>query len=532
MEIRAKKMSNQHSWTTSLIVTAGFFLLFHLFCYPLYNSGDDAFFAYTLSGGYGETPTNLLHYNYGWHYWLGSLVRQLVIWFPGINMYSLLLLLFHFLGCTFISYTLFKSLKPGHALFFILTFFFFIESRQLLSLTYSGTAFVMAAGGAGLLVHQLQENNFKGRNSLLAIGILSLAGMLRLHISILVMLLFIPAALTLLKKKALLKAITVFTAITCSLILLNKLHEAYYEKNIPGWAQQENLRQALFITYNRPLKSEIPPDVFADSSERELFFTGYLYDTVLFNAGKVKEISKKIVRERLLDHNEDRRALYWFFIEMRIYLALFFVVLLRIYLEKKQALIKRWLWSFAAVMGVYAVLFIFRKIPLYIHCGLLMLLWQHLAMQFSREDDILRPVKPGVPVFSLLFFALVAWMGIRLFKQDQANRVNHEKFLCAVEEINRQPQKLFIATADIFPLDLISVWDHPSRFPARNLIYKDRLLTNMHKSTLEKFGVTSLDSSLRSDTNILLLGYPLMSLEKNAARILTPMGCLQVRKLR
>jgi hypothetical protein len=531
MKKRLKYFAEQHTWKLCFLVTAGFFLIFLLITCSLYNSGDDAFFAYTLSGGYGEPGTNLLHYNYGWHYWLGSVIRQLFTWFPGINMYTAALVFFHFLACSSIGYVFFRRLQVGPAIFYFFTFFIFIEARQLLSLNYSGTAFITAASGASLFIYLLEEKFFKPAGFILGIALLILAGMLRLHISVVVMALFLPVVFTRLRKQALYYCITVFLVVAGSLLLLNELHEEHYKKNIPGWKDQENYRQALIYSYNRPIKKTIPAGLFRDSGEQELFFAGFLYDTSRFSLERVKKMSKNIVRKRLLNDKEDSQGLYWFFIETRIYLLLFSAVILSLLFQQKKREPGKWLWSLGLVLGTYSLLFIFLKINEHIHLGLLMILWLHLVMHMSRQNKLLPVDKKQAAILSVIFFALVIWMGVRLFKQDRVNRINHQRFLCAVKEINKYPKKLFVATYDVFPLNFISIWDSPLTFPANNLLYKDRLLARLHLNTLQKFGITHFSQALTSDSNLLLLGPPLQEISNLPKRVSINMGCLEIRKL-
>lgn len=133
MQKPLEKWIIQYTWVSSCSIVLLLLLFFNILATPLLNSGDDAYFMYTLSGGYGEAPTNLLQYNNGWHPWLGWLVKSLFAWAPGINWYGIILLLFHFAGLSAILYVLLKKLKPTEAVLLVLLLFIFIESRLLLS---------------------------------------------------------------------------------------------------------------------------------------------------------------------------------------------------------------------------------------------------------------------------------------------------------------------------------------------------------------------------------------------------------------
>ena len=85
----------QHPVISALLINIILFSGLFAFAFPIYNSGDDVFLLYTLSGGFGQPPTELLHYQYGMHPYLGLLLKNLFIQYPGFNWYSLLLSLSH-----------------------------------------------------------------------------------------------------------------------------------------------------------------------------------------------------------------------------------------------------------------------------------------------------------------------------------------------------------------------------------------------------------------------------------------------------
>ncbi len=289
-----KKFENiivRYTWISSLSVVVVFFLLFNIITTPLITSGDDTYMMYTLAGGYGENPTNLLNYNYGWHFGLGWIVKNLFTSFPGINWYTVLLSLFHIAGCSAILYVLIKKLNPLLAIFFYTIIFLFIETRLLLNFNFTGAALVAAGGALCLLLYQLREKKITHPVTIFSIFLLILAGLLRLQIVWLSIFLFSSIAITLLNKQQLIRWAAVAAVVIVSLFGLNKWHEQYYTKHILGWQQQEKFRQALFYSYNRQLVNNMT-SAFADSTEGQLFFAGFLYDSVKFNTERVTSISK------------------------------------------------------------------------------------------------------------------------------------------------------------------------------------------------------------------------------------------------
>lgn len=527
--------SIKYSYFTLFVIVASLVLVFTTIFTPLLNSGDDAFFMYTLAGGFGEEPTNLLHYNQGWHPWLGGLLSTLFTNWPGVNWYSITLLVFHCCGLTALLYAMLKTLKPGIGILFFLAIFLFIESRFLLSLNFTGTAFVTSTGAMSLMIYQVNKQKVFCVLNVSAFLLLLLSGMLRLHVVILVMLLFIPFIISSLSKKAKLSIFKAYLLSGIVLLLLNKAQENFYIDNIPGWKKQESFRQALFYAYNRPKNPDVFKIAFKDSTEQELFFSSFLYDSAQFTPVRITEISSKITRKRGLNNKEDILGLYWFFMELRIYFLLIITFVITFFFSKQIGQIHRWLIPMITVLFVYAYLFVFLKITTTIHLGLLFVLLVQISVGFQGVAPVF-PFKWIRLFMGSVFILLVAWMLARLNKENDINKERRRNFNCVLAELNQNKDKLFIATDDSFPLGHFYLWDTPLQFPVSNLVYKDRMLTHTYLKTLKRYGVNDLHNALRENTNIRLVGKKLLSLEKilDGVRISQQMPdfkCMEVRKL-
>lgn len=519
----------------SLLGTAILLSLFTGITTPLLNSGDDAFMMYTLSGGFGEAPTNLLHYNHLWHPWLGGLVSNLFSAIPEVNWYSIALLVYHWLGLTAVLYVMLRMLKLSSAILLFLTLFIFIEARLLLSLNLTGAAFVSGSGAVLLLTYLVKQQRITNWLTVFAILLLLLAGLLRLHVILLVIFLFLPLLFFRVSKKQVVQVATIFFLSGAILYGLNKFQEKYYTKHIQGWKKQEEFRQGLFYAYNRPIKENIPANVFADSTEKELFFSAFLYDSVKFTPKRVREISKNITRERWLDEKEDKLSLYWFFIELRIYFLLFGFFIGFLFLSKQRKQLRYWLLPALAVLLIYTYLFIFLKMTATIHLGLLFILWIQFSITIPGTTTFFTSGKEPLFVLSGVFLLLLAWMFIRLYKENIANKDRQQKFRCVMKELHQQKDKLFIATDDSFPLGYFYIWDVPAQYPVTNLLYKDRLLTHMYPQTLSRYGIKDLNKALSGDERILLLGAKLLSLEnmvigKKLSESIPAFKCMEVRR--
>lgn len=512
-----------------------FTILLNLLTVPLLNSGDDTYCLYTLAGGYGEAPTHLVQYKKLWNPVLGRVVSSLFGMAPGVNWYTVLLLLLHFAGCSFILYTLIRRLGLASAFFFFLGFFIFIEARQLLSLTLTGTAITASMGGLCLLLHQFAQQKIKSTGSVSAFLLLVLAGMLREQVAWLQIALFGSIAIVLLPGREWWRYVMTMLLAVVLLWGFFKIQVMENKKKVPGWTQQEQFRQALFHAYNRQLVNVPPPGTFADSTEQQLFYAGFLYDTSRFNNEHLKAIGEKITRSRSLLNPQDRYGLYWFFVEMRVYLLLFAITIILLLSAGLSGALQKWCLPLSAYLGVHVILFLWMKITMPLHLGLLGFLWIALAMLIRSGPLSLNRRKQWLGL--VLFAVASGWMLVRLYKENEENKERRATFLCAMAQLKQHPDRLFVATDDTFPINYFYIWDTPANYPASNLVYKDRLITFTHYKTLQRYGIADLTKALGTNPNIVFVGKALPALEALAAPArlsapLTGFGCLEVRQLK
>lgn len=535
MAERIYDIVNRYTWLAATVCVLLLFITVNIAATPLLNSGDDAFLMYTLAGGFGESPTGLLHYNYGWHFFLSTLIKSAYSLSPSFNWYALFLTGIHIAGGATIFYVLLKRMQVYLAALLFLILFFFIEVRLLLSLSFTGTAMVAATAGVCMLFHQLQTGKIKSRSSCWGFLLLLVAGLLRMHAVWLAIALMVPLAITLLRRKQVIQWGLITLLSLLLLWVLNGLHQQYYRKHIPGWEAQEQYRQVLFYTYNHPHQLRPGINVFTDSTEMQLYYAGFFYDGSRFTKSRIDEIGKGIIKKRSFSDKEDRKGLYWFWIEMRIYIAvLVFFLVAAVFKGLKNAVYK-WFLSLLAFLAAYIFLFLYMKVTTTMHLGMLFILWTSFTMQIRGEAGFVwrKKIIAYLYVFPLLL--LFAWMGYRIGGEEKVNKNRHQRFLCAVESINQHRDKLFVATYDIFPLDYFYVWDVPGKFPVTNLLYKDRLLTHTYPATLKRMGIDDFTKALHTNKNIYLLGPPLPALlKKETGESFTDklpgFGCLEVRQ--
>ncbi len=502
--------TDKRKWLFAFGLSSFLILAVTLLSNCLLNSSDDVFLMYTLAGGFGEAPTAMLHYNYGWHPVLGWIIKSLFQAAPGFNWYSFFLLLLHLFGLSSILYVLLKRLSFYVSMGMFLLLFIFTEARLLQSLNYSGTAAIAALGAMSLLVNSLKGKSGWQVEKVFAIAILMVGGMLRLHIVFLCIMLFIPTALTILKRKQLFRLAAILASVCILLFALNKIQVSVYKKNIPGWEKQERLRQALFYAYNRTLKTNMEAGVFADSSEMQSFFSGFINDSSTFSAARLKKIGKSITRARLFNDHNDNQALYWLFMELRPYILLITLLIIPLFIQKNYRSLKSFVISGILVLMIYAALFIFLKTTLTLHFTLLTALLVALYFQLDKEYPAFKNKIYG---YAWTFTVLLAtfWILSREKRQAHENKINHGSFVCAVEEINKNKERLFITTDDSFPIGYFKIQDSPANYPITNLVFKERLLANEYIKTLQRFEIKNLQTALYTDSSTLIIGMPLRS---------------------
>jgi hypothetical protein len=538
MHKRIEKWASNYTWRFAGITTVVLFALFFLLSCPLLNSGDDAYLMYTLSGGYGEKPSALLQYNFGWHPVLGSLVSELFNTYPGINWYAIVLLVFHIMGCTFLLYVLLNRCQWMVALLTYTLLFALIETRQLLTFGFTGAAFTAAWGGAALVIHQMQSRPGKYANIIAGSVLLILAGLLRMQVAWLVIFLSGVVSITLLPRRQFLYwlSLSLFSIVILWVFQLQQVQ--YYKRHNSGWEKQEQFRQSLFYSYNRQLVNEIQPGVFKDSTDQALFFSAFLYDTAAFSTTRINTISKQITRTRSIFNPDDRAGLYWFFVEMRVYLLVVGAFILLLLANGKRRGLLQWLLVLLAYIAIHSYLFVYMKMTMPLHLGLLLFLLNALLFHLSKEDQLFTP-RRVLSYGSLILMGLsLAWISLRLYKENNSNKEKYRQFRCAMREVKQLQDKLLVATDDAFPLGYFYIWNSPNDYPVTNLLYKDRLISFTYYKTLERFHIKDIKAALINDPRVVLIGRKLPALEKwagDSVRLTGPLSgydCLQFWQLK
>jgi hypothetical protein len=528
------KMKN---WQLAGLITVILFFPVLFFLSPLLYSTDDAYLLYALAGGFGESPTNLLHYDYVWHPMLGWMIKTLFQLYPGWNWYTSFLILLQAIATTTIISVVLKRLQRSYGVPLAVVLGGFVVFSFLMRLSFTNTSLLLSIAGCAAILdfYQRDKGLFASWPFFL---MLLIAGLLRMHTMAFVIALFIPLFWVSFYKKRLFAVPLGLFATGLIILGLNLVHRNYYRQNISAWDSEESFRKDFFYMSNRPRQNnrQVQP-IFRDVVERSFLQRVFFYDTNYLPRERLHDISKLIVRQRNFQRSEDSRGLYWLFMESRLYLALLALCFLVFWLEKNYASLKISLIMTAWFFVLIGYLFVFQKITSSLNASGLLSLDFQLVL-------ILPPVigsKKLRVAFNLGLVLLFAWTLKKLKTLDRSNQEFHKEFVCNMEVLKANPDKLFIASDYNFPIGLSHVWDTPREFPAKNLLYGGLFLTQSYQPTLKRFGVSELMPAIFSRQDIFLIGADFPELEsyyqqrwKLAGRLSEPLpgfGCAQVRRL-
>ncbi len=446
---------------------------------PVLNSDDDFFLMYQLAGGFGEAPTNQLHFDHVIHPWIGFILSGLFKANPNFNWYTGFLILCQFLSWVLISKALLFLFQRRSGIFVFLMLFVFAGVNGLQALNMTSTTWLLSIASMVYLIC------FRG-SIVFCFFLLFLAGSIRLQIPIIVVTLFLP--LQWIKDQQFPRKVLIFlTGLVVIFFMLNLAQKKYYIANIPGWKAAEDKRQAVFYGFNRPKDLEKNDSLFFYNKMEKAFYDRvFLYDEQFPSTERLAQISKARARVRDLSQKEDVEELYWTWAAWRLYLLYLLVMVLIAWQNNKLIpLIRRSWLPFSGLIAFYIFLFMFYKFTEAFFMGiLLMMAFQFVLLWPGAKSNFKR-----LFYLPFLFLLPMAWSISRDLRADKVNREEFQKFSCAAKELAKDDAHLFIATGDALPLNYFKYNALPKDYQLGNLIYKERVLTRNYLLVLKKFGV-------------------------------------------
>lgn len=437
-------------------------LLINLACFvvvlsvltPLLNSGDDAYCLYLMSGGFGETPTELTTYHHVLHPIITLGIKKLFIAFPYINWYGCILAAFHFFATSVILIQLYK-VRPFNMVILIYTVFFVVfEIPFLLSINFTNTSIVITFAALTTLFRGVTEGKPFGVYYLIPIVMFILAGLFRIHTVIPLVGVTLPFLLANAKGRT--AALLTLGLATGMVVLSNKTHELYYSGKKAGWVQDERYRQMLYKFYNDTRLFEAGSKQW--ETETDLIRNGLILDTAFLNAQKLSRIYADLHREKVIFSASLVPSVRWLLINNKIFILT--ALLLFLYASAKFRL--HIFFSLVLLTIGVSFLITWLKLPPYIlPAGIAAIfLLAGIENNLSKYGFI-----KLIPAILLLF-----WGGIRASKENKINVARNSLFVNAVNETGNSDH-VFLIQDNSFPIDYIGAFDPPVKYRLTNIVW-------------------------------------------------------------
>lgn len=481
-----------------------------VFFKPLINTWDDVIIMYSFSGGFDTPPTELVDYNWVWHFLLGLIIKNLFILVPTFNWYTALLIFFHWVSSSLILIFFLKAFRPINAVLYFAIFFLIFETTLLLSLNFTNTSIILAIAANVILIDKLYSNDFKKTALILPFILIALSGLLRFHTWIFVEIILCLIIFYFQRKKAGIY-IALKLILLIFIVLLFTAHKYYYKLKVPGWEQKENISQIFYSHYNSPKNGIHKNDLFKDSIEYEFFYNSFLYDTLMLSSTRLKAIATGLSRVRKFSNPEDKEKIYWSFINGRLYFIILLLPLIILIIERKWILFKKVLPFLCLSLLLYIYLLLFRKITEPIFMGFITANWLIYFLFLSRENIIISRLSKVI--FTPLVILSLVWGGIRLYKINLENIKKYNDWICFYDDLKRNSSLIHVAVSSESPIDYFSILDNPVEFPINNFLSFSHFNITVYEEKKKRFGMKNVTDDFIRRSDIVLTGPKISSLK-------------------
>lgn len=476
--------NKNHIWIAALINLV-LFVLFFNFLYPIYDSKEDAYAAYLLSGGFGDPPTELLHYNYGFHPFLNLVVKNLFLLNENINWYSLSLIAAHYISATVILSLLIKKNKSPLFLLSWFALFLVFQGFFLIILDFTGTSVIVGCSGLLYLLAKSKEGPLSIRHCAMGCLLLLLASFYRIHSIIPLAGIALPFFFLVTPGQKIRIFITVAAAALC-IVLFNYLQRAYYTAKDPGWPTEEASRQKIFDLYNynaAALYNVAPGKKWY--IESQLISRGLLIDSSFLHGQWLDSMYKEVKASPPAEIHLPNGWTKWFFINNRLFFCTT-ILLLAIFASTRKI---RLALSLALLLITAGTWYLANnaKLPPYILASALYFICLATMFYGAVNPLILHRKWIQFSTIALLLF-FCCWGIIRLHKTSQQNRWQNYSFKQAYAELAANKDKLFIVTGN-FTIHKFYAFDLPRNYKLDNYADTEHFIINLYKPVFEKFHI-------------------------------------------
>ncbi len=477
----------------SLFCNCVLFIVFFVLCKPIYNTSEDVNILYLLSGGYGNSPTELLHYNHIMHPYLGLVIKNLFVFNDSVNWYTIVLILSHFTACTIILYELFNHNSKLRMFAAYLVLFVVFECNLLMNLNFANTAIIL--GCAGILILSAASGNAKLKTwkIIAAILILSVASLFRIHVLIPLAGMSLPFIFFDKNRTKINTIIVIFAA--ALIFLLNQLHSQYYNTAIAGWHDEEEYRQKVYRFYNYRKLLREPKVNEKWYTEFNLVYNGLIVDTAFISRDKLLEMFRDLKGKYRGAHFSTPSSKPWLWINNRLFI-ISFVIIAIFFIRDKRIRVTTLISLILIILGL-GYLLTYAKLPEYLIVSCFLLLG--LLILTSVAKDSLRSTH-SVYAEQIIMLLLICWGIIRLYKINSLNVRKIKEFETVYSEIARNRNSLFVITGNNFPLQQYHIFQLPRNYLLSNFIFTEHFLHQLYQPVFKRFGIKEVSDLPRHDS--------------------------------
>jgi hypothetical protein len=494
----------QHNFYISFLLTAVLFIVFFLLFNSCYNSDDDIYFLYTLSGGYGNDPSGLLHHTDMGHPFLGGIVAGMFRYFPGFNWYSFSLVLFHFISCVSLLLSFLHYFRRLYAIGAFIIFFLFIESRLLLGFNFSGASLMgVMSGSFSLLLYYIKNKEgvkVSRKRVFFFLLLIFVGGLIRIHYMALFSLFAAWMGLFFLTRSKFINFLKnqFFPGLFLVLSFLGQRY--YFQEKIPGWKTEEKMEKVLIYMYHHPPKKTLIRYTGIEKLKQDLIRISFLYDNKLTDYNAVKSFGRENTQSFKLipDHFP---SFYWLFMDVRLYLFLFAGMIMFFVMNKNRKFLFRFIYMSLFYIIMFVTLWLYFK---YTEAILLTVLASVLLSGFLSLDKV-SPTNLSVKTAFFLALLSCTWMIIRLGRMSDQHKKEILYARGIIKELREHNNILFVDAGSFFNFNL-SIWDVPEKYPIHNLVYNELFFSNSYKSQFARYGISDLMKEIPVRDNIYLTG--------------------------
>ncbi|MEO8403177.1 MAG: hypothetical protein ABI480_01225 [Chitinophagaceae bacterium] len=475
------------------LINAVLFTIFFLLFHPVYDSREDVYMLYLLSGGYGDAPTEMLHYNHIMHPFLGWLIKDLFLLNSHVNWYSLSLIAAHFISCTVILTCIIQHKNKLVAYISYAVLFIIFEGYFLLSLDFTGASLTIAIAALLFLLIKSWAGILRYQHCILAGVLLLLASLYRIHTIIPLIGVALPFLLLTIRKQAMIRIFVSLIVSGFAIFLLNKVHQTYYKVIKPNWAQEEQYRQKTFRFFNEQSSLYQPAPGEKWYNEHEVAVNGLVMDSSYMSSATLDSMYHDLKHQGLVHQSLSPEWKKWFFINNRLFFCAVLLFFLLYGLRKK--ILPATIISLVLLTAGFVYLLFRAKAPPYILISSLSFIC--FTTFLHSQDDFMRYKKLYQIVIPAALLLTGCWGIVRLYRTSQQNIVATWQFKQQYAEIAAHPDNLFIGL-NHFDLHKFYVLDVPPSYPLTNYLHGQRFGDNGYHSTLERFGINNIQGIFSS----------------------------------